>query len=314
MGTSFIEQILKYFWVVTILFLAAAGILSAQLTSDLIARNLWVAEIGDAPAPVDGDEPVARARLGDYRVIEQRNLFNAHPKPPPTTAPLAAAPVEAAAPPPAAALPLLQLTLLGTAVVEDGQSLAMIELERELKVVREGQAVTEGATLTQVLADRIRVDRQGTIQEYLLYPPVTAAPAAPQSRRGRGRAPPPEPVAEAAPGEETVRPVGDDKWLIDSREVEEATANMSRLLTQVRVVPNFTDGQPDGFKVFAIRPGSLFAKIGLQNGDVLKRINGVEISGPEQAFEAYQRLKDETSIQIDLSRNNENRSFAYEIR
>ena len=66
--------------------------------------------------------------------------------------------------------------------------------------------------------------------------------------------------------------------------------------------------------MFAIRPGSLFAKIGLQNGDVIKRINGVEISGPEQAFEAYQQLKDETSIQIDLSRRDENKSFSYEIR
>jgi general secretion pathway protein C len=89
---------------------------------------------------------------------------------------------------------------------------------------------------------------------------------------------------------------------------------MSKLMTQIRVVPNFTDGQPDGFKIFAIRPGSLFAKIGLQNGDVLKRVNGVEIQGPEQAFEAYQRLKDETSIQIDLVRRNENKTLNYEVR
>ncbi|HSH68916.1 MAG TPA: type II secretion system protein GspC, partial [Deferrisomatales bacterium] len=193
------------------------------------------------------------------------------------------------------------------------RSFAVLELNRETKVVPEGQPVTEGAILTQVLADRIRVDRQGIVQEYLLYPPETAAQASPRDRRGRAPVrPEPEPVAEET--SDTIRSVGEDKWLIDSREVEEATANMSRLMTQVRVVPNFTDGQPDGFKVFAIRPGSLFAKIGLQNGDVLKRINGVEIQGPEQAFEAYQRLKDETSIQIDLSRRDANHTFNYEIR
>ncbi|MBE0616405.1 MAG: general secretion pathway protein GspC, partial [Proteobacteria bacterium] len=102
--------------------------------------------------------------------------------------------------------------------------------------------------------------------------------------------------------------------LIDAREIEQANANMSQLMTQIRVVPNFSDGQPDGFKVFAIRPGSLFSKIGLQNGDVLKRVNGVDLQGPEQAFEAYQMLKDETSIQIDLVRRNENKTFNYEIR
>ena len=308
-----IEQFLKYFWVVTTVFLVAAAILAAQLTSDLIARNLWVAEVGAVAAPVDGATTVAPQRLGDYRVIQQRNLFNAHPKP--TSAP-PAAPVSAPAGGPAvplapAALPPLQLTLIGTAVIQEGTSFAVIELNRETKVVPEGQAVTEGAILAQVLADRIRVDRQGTIQEYLLYPPETAKQSAPRDRRRRTPVKP-EPVAEES--SDTIRSVGKDKWLIDSREVEDATANMSRLMTQVRVVPNFTDGQPDGFKVFAIRPGSLFAKIGLQNGDVLKRINGVEIQGPEQAFEAYQRLKDDTSIQIDLSRRNKNRSFNYEIR
>jgi general secretion pathway protein C len=308
-----IEQFLKYFWVVTILFLVAAAILAAQLTSDLIARNLWVAEVGTVAAPVDGATQVAPQRLGDYRVIQQRNLFNADPKP--ASAPFAA-PVSAAAEVPAApaapvALPPLQLTLIGTAVIQDGTSFAVIELDRETRVVPEGQPVAEGATLAKVLADRIRVDRQGTVQEYLLYPPETAKPAAPRDRRRR-RPTRQQPVAGTT--SDTVRSVGADKWLIDSREVEDATANMSRLMTQVRVVPNFTDGQPDGFKVFAIRPGSLFAKIGLQNGDVLKRINGVDIQGPEQAFEAYQRLKDETSIQIDLSRRNENRTFNYEIR
>jgi general secretion pathway protein C len=312
-----IEQILKYFWIVTILFLVAAAILAAQLTSDLVARNLWVAEVGEDPVAVVGVAPVERESLRDYRVIEQRNLFNANPKPvvpePVRRSDEAPSPV---APPPVPVVPL-NLTLIGTVVIQGGQSLAVIELDNEVKVVRENQPVAEGATLAKVLADRIRVDRSGKMEEFLLYPPESAQRPATRipTRRTRSR---PAPAAPAEPdtadSTDTIRSVGEDKWLIDSREVEEATANMSRLMTQVRVVPNFTDGQSDGFKVFAIRPGSLFAKIGLQNGDVIKRINGVELSGVEQAMEAYQQLKDETAIQIDLSRRDENRSFSYEIR
>jgi len=210
-------------------------------------------------------------------------------------------------------LPLsrLQLTLIGTAVIQDGQSFAVIELNRETKVVPEGQPVTEGALLAQVLADRIRVNRQGTLQEYLLYLPETAKQPAPRNRRGRTPVRP-EPVTQET--SDTIRSVGEDKWWIDKREIEKAIANITQIMTKVRVVPIFTEGQPDGFKVFAIRPSSLFAKIGLQNGDVLKRINGVELQGPEQAFEAYQRLIGETSIQIDLLRREENRTFNYEIR
>jgi type II secretion system protein C len=113
---------------------------------------------------------------------------------------------------------------------------------------------------------------------------------------------------------DTVRQTGDDKWTIAKAEVESLRTDMGAMMTQVRVVPNFADGQPDGFKVFAIRPGSLFAKIGLQNGDVIKNINGIAIQTPEQAMAAYQRLSSETSIKIELVRRNENKTLTYDIR
>ena len=212
----------------------------------------------------------------------------------------------------------LSVTVIGTVVLEGGRSFALVQSGSELKLVRENDDVAPGAKLAQVRHDRIVVDRGGgATEEFFLYPPETEkvatrvrggpAPAAPR--------PPPPPAGDTpAESTETVRQVAEDKWIVDSRELEDGSTNMSKLMTQIRVVPNFTDGQPDGFKIFAIRPGSLFSKIGLQNGDVLKRINGVEIQGPEQAFEAYQKLKDETSIQIDLVRRNENKTFSYEVR
>ena len=93
-----------------------------------------------------------------------------------------------------------------------------------------------------------------------------------------------------------------------------ALENLPQLLTKARVVPNFTDGKPDGFKIFSIVPDSLYAKIGLQNGDVLQQINGVEIKNPENFMRVFQQLKDEPNIAIDFMRNNHRESYAYEIR
>ncbi|GAB4277125.1 MAG: hypothetical protein Kow0092_32900 [Deferrisomatales bacterium] len=305
-------QILKYFWVVTLLFVAGAAVLGGRLTGVLLARQLWVGEVETSTQEAAGPAPAARERLEDYRVVQARNIFNAHPKPqiePPKPPPAVAAQPR---PAPAPKVPL-NLTLVGTAVVEGGTSFALVESGGDLKVVREGGEVAPGAVLAQVLHDRIRVDHQGTVEEFLLYPPEGDA----RQARARTRTRSPTRSAPASREEadsDTVRQVAEGRWLIDSREIEQATANMSKLMTQIRVVPNFADGQPDGFKVFAIRPGSLFSKIGLQNGDVIKRVNGIEIQGPEQALEAYQRLKDETSIQIDLTRRNENKTFTYEVR
>ncbi|GAB6063678.1 type II secretion system protein GspC [Deferrisoma palaeochoriense] len=306
------EALLRHRWVLTVGFLVVAAHLSAKIAGLWVARSLWSPESGRPTVSVTAAEAERRERLADYRIIEDRNLFNAHPTPEPAATP-APAPAARATPEPAPTRPLppLNLTLLGTVVVEGAPSFAVIQDGAEVKVVREGAEVAEGATLVQVLSDRVRIRRGGSEEEILLFQPKA------QARADRSRRPPPSQPAsepETPASDDTVQKVAEDKWVIDAREIEQAQENMSQLLTQIRVVPNFTDGQPDGFKVFAIRPGSLFAKIGLQNGDVIKRINGIEIQGPEQAFEAYQRLKDETTIQIDLVRRNQNQTFTYEIR
>ena len=299
-------------WILTLAFLATAAFLLARLAGVLVARRLWTPEEVTTAVLERGRTARMADRLSDYRIIQERNLFNANPAPPAPTPlpPKPDKPAETAAAPP---LSPLDVKLVATAVVEGGRSFALVQKGSEVRLVREGEDVVEGARLDKVLRDRIRVVRGGRTEEILLFRPEEKRTPAGRSRRHPAVRPA---RAESAAGAEsdTIRKVAEDRWVIDAREIEQAQENMSRLLTQIRVVPNFTNGQPDGFKVFAIRPGSLFARIGLQNGDVIKRINGIEIQGPEEAFEAYQRLKDETMIQIDLVRRNQNKTFTYEIR
>ncbi len=306
------DSVLPARWILTLAFLATAAFLSARLAGVLVARKVWTPESPTAAVLEGGRTARAADRLSDYRIIQTRNLFNAHPAPPapPPAPPKPDKPDESAASPP---LSPLDVTLVATAVVEGGRSFALVQKGSEVRLVREGEEVVEGARLAKVLRDRIRVVRAGRTEEILLFrPEEKKAPHGRPRRRPSVRPVRAEPAAGT--DSETIRKVAEDRWVIDAREIEQAQENMSRLLTQIRVVPNFTNGQPDGFKVFAIRPGSLFARIGLQNGDVIKRINGIEIQGPEEAFEAYQRLKDETVIQIDLVRRNQNKTFTYEIR
>jgi general secretion pathway protein C len=111
-----------------------------------------------------------------------------------------------------------------------------------------------------------------------------------------------------------IRQVQPNQWVLDKQEVNAALGNLSQLLTKARVVPNFVDGKPNGFKIMSIAPDSLYAKIGLQNGDVLQQINGVEIKDPENFMRVFQQLKDEPRIALDFVRNNRRESFNYEIR
>jgi hypothetical protein len=72
---------------------------------------------------------------------------------------------------------------------------------------------------------------------------------------------------------------------------------------EVRIVPAFfSQGKPDGFKIFAIRPGSHFYRIGLQNGDAITKIDGTELKTVEQANMGLQLLLKETKVGIDILR------------
>jgi general secretion pathway protein C len=69
-----------------------------------------------------------------------------------------------------------------------------------------------------------------------------------------------------------------------------------------------------GFKLFSIRPDSIYSKIGVQNGDVIRRINGFDLNSPEKALEVYSKMKDASRIEIEIERNGAPIRKSYNVR
>ena len=103
-------------------------------------------------------------------------------------------------------------------------------------------------------------------------------------------------------------------FVVDQREVLASTKNMSQVLTQARALPYVEGGKTVGFRINEIVPGSIYTKIGLQNGDVIQRVNSQELDNPAKFFQLYQGLQNERSIVIDLIRNGQPQTLNYEIR
>jgi general secretion pathway protein C len=122
-----------------------------------------------------------------------------------------------------------------------------------------------------------------------------------------GRAPVPPPSGAPAmppPGGqmEGVRTTGKDKYDIDRNVIDSTLSNLNTIATQARIVPSFKNGVANGFKLFSIQPGSLYSSIGIENGDVIQRINGYEINSPEKALELYQKLREAGHVTIEVER------------
>ncbi len=102
--------------------------------------------------------------------------------------------------------------------------------------------------------------------------------------------------------------------VVDRREVEQAMSDLPKLLSQARAAPHMVNGTVNGFRLDYIAPTSFYEKIGIQAGDVLQRVNGVDIRDPGTMLNLLQQLKNEQIVKLDVLRNNQRSTITYELR
>lgn len=110
------------------------------------------------------------------------------------------------------------------------------------------------------------------------------------------------PRASRDPLLDTIVRIDDLHYEVPRATVERLLANTDAFARQARIVPAFRNGQPDGFKLYAIRPGSLWATIGVRNGDTIQAINGHALTTGDAALDAYVKVRDATTVELALRR------------
>lgn len=195
-----------------------------------------------------------------------------------------------ATPKPAAPPSPLMLSLIGTFITKGQEPYAIIEDKKknsqEMFVLE--QSVFDQATLKKIYQDRVEIERNGKLEVLKL-----------DDLGGSG--------AGIVSG-------GADDFVIEEAELDKGLENLPLLLTQARAVPYFKDGRSIGLRLFAIKTGSLYEKVGLKNGDILKTINGNSLGDISQALKLFEQLKQERSINLILERDRQDREFKYTIR
>ena len=294
----------KYFVPVNLILLTAGVFFIAQILTFKIAKRLEPpVTMGYTGNAIDSAKREAKP-FEAYKIILERNIFNSKglsllPSSVAPGSPTTSAKVEE---------PLILVKLIGTVAGNPLYSYAVIEdpFQRTHKIFKLNDTIAPNIKLLEIHRNRITISRNGKTEEIELGTQETAAqPRIPTPFRP---APPPtSPASEAAPPSPST-------FVVDRETVEAATQDMNKLLTQARLVPNFTGGVADGFRIFSIVPDSLFEKAGLRNGDIIHSINGIEMKDPEKAFQIYQLLKDNDRFALDLVRAGQNLSLNYEVR
>jgi general secretion pathway protein C len=285
----------KYFWTVHLVFILLAAYLVARTANSFLEAAILPLPQGGGARSVSRSVPVEKtAQLGLERIAQLTGL----PLPPPE--PDVKEPKEPEAdytsPPVKTSL---RVKLLGTLLA--AKSLWSIASILDINSQRAQTYMTsdkiQGAEILDIERERVIIfnnhrrefiSSEGGDGAVIAYAPPTPRPSSDPNPSVLGTG---------------IRALSENDYEVPRTEIDKTLSNLNDVAMQARIVPAFKDGQAQGFKLFSIRPDSLYTKIGIQNGDVIRRINGYDLNSPEKALEIYSKLKEANRIDIQIERN-----------
>lgn len=320
----------QYGWLGSVFFTLALSFFSAKIVGVYLASLLEVprsiALVADEGGPVES--PVVED-LGAYAVITERNVFDSSDEPTPEPCaegderPECQQQAVNQTPTGEAVKTSLPIKVLSTVVVgagKDERSTAVVDAGGskgiDVYAVRDpDKSFGPGIVLIQVKPRRIEFLNNNRLEFAEIEDDSVLASifVAPEELKDVATAKKAPTAADAVPTGDKVAQVSDGKYVIDQGEIDAALSSLDQLYTQIRAVPNFEAGKVQGMKILSIKPGSIFAKLGLQRGDVLDRINGQQLD-IKNGFQLFNQLKEQKQFSLDLKRGGKTESFEYEIR
>jgi general secretion pathway protein C len=95
--------------------------------------------------------------------------------------------------------------------------------------------------------------------------------------------------------------------------IESTLQDPASSLRSIRAIPHSEDDRMVGVKLYGIGRGSLLHTLGLQNGDVLLAINGLDVATTDAALDAYAQLRSASNLSVSLERRGQPMTVDYAI-
>jgi general secretion pathway protein C len=287
----------KYFWAVQMACIATAALLAAKIVNLFIEGAILPNP--SAPAAM-ASRPASAIQLPSVLDIDRLAhltglVVPVEPEATSSKTDLSSDPVRTS----------MRAKLLGTlrAGATEWSLASVLDMgaQRSVTVMVGDRLLT--SQVLDILRDRVIVLNNGR-REYVSADTGDGAPNLPTTTKVN------EPAGAWGAG---IKALDATNYDVPRSEVDRAINNLNDIAMQARLVPAFKDGASEGFKLFSIRPDSLYSKIGIQNGDVITRINGLDMNDPAKALEVYTKLKDAPRIDVDVDRNGSMMRMTYNV-
>jgi general secretion pathway protein C len=306
------DLIKRYFWVLGAAVVLVCAVFAAKATSNVIEAKF----LGDSSKTprfktvVAAAAPVKQSRSKDGTTFAARNMFCAECTPAPTPTAVSSDPSQIAT----TGLPIVLLaTMVATKPQESYATIINTENQKQGAYAIGDQIPGASGKIKEIQYKYVDFENGGRTERVVLVgvqAPVASTPVATEEK----------PAGEGsgddlqASIDNGVKKIDDNTYEIDKSLVQKALANPMALAKGARVVPAVKNGKPDGFKLYAIRPSSVYSKLGLTNGDTLQSINGFELTSADKALEVYTKLREATQLEVEITRRGKPMTLKYSIR
>jgi len=295
------------------LFFGLLGVLGARIVENNFLTIPYQQVKFRPPQKISHDKSMA---FREFHPILDQNVFNAEKS---SQKVIEAAPITEVKMGATLSQIIDNLHLLGVSYNKSGRSFCII---RDKKKNQEDIFSTNdfifdtNTVITRILLDGsmalvyLRYQNETGILKYLEEAPKPGSKPQQSARRSKIRRSKKAPASQSVTSEYTA----DGKnFYISSAEVDNQLNNFAKLLNQARMIPYFVNGKPEGFQVKAIDRGSLYEKLGLKNGDIIKELNGDELNSIDQVMGLFKKLKSEKDFAIKIVRKGSPLNFNYNI-
>ncbi|MGB5081394.1 MAG: PDZ domain-containing protein, partial [Burkholderiales bacterium] len=107
-----------------------------------------------------------------------------------------------------------------------------------------------------------------------------------------------------------VQPAGAGRQVVDRRQLQKQLGR-PEFLSQALIVPNPGGG---GFLVRQVQSGSLYEKLGLRQGDVIRTVNGQPLTNMDDVMRLYQQFGTAQRVLVDVQRQGRTETLYYDMR
>lgn len=308
--------------------LAACALFLAQGTTGLLGASLLEIDRAVAVAPPRTGPVTATREMKDDTQILRRNIFDSE------TGPLDGEPVVATnevdedevieidpnAPPPLCDGSMRLVAAVVHPTRQEWSFAAIVGAEGTAKLFRAGQAL-DGREILAIGPSRVFMRPSGGAPCHIAMFSEGEAPAARPMVRATAVAAADRPQPEEREGsisasdmEAGITRVNDTTFNVQRGLVDNILTNQAELMRTARIIPHEENGRVVGVKMYGIRRNSLLGRLGVQNGDMLRTINGYDMSSPDSALEAYTRLRTADHLTLNVVRRGQPTTIDYNIQ